>query len=308
MELFFIILLVPLLLAGVVYLAVTTYRRYKENQLESYNESKTEDNTDGEWLEKPVKTTEETVDEAEKNGLLNKPRDLSNLTVIAPNYIEKKFNELKELAFKEVPKLPVENRKAGNWEYDEYDPIAYVDAYNKAWDQLQEWLKDKNCRTLGNQAYHISFGQRKNYPEPKKEEIVDIKKREQTVILPNELVTFMGNNNLTIEQIIRLTKEAMKFEDAMDAPMAERIRQNALDKERKQHLAQLKEIQSKVEDEQFELKTIIEARDAEIANLKSQIEKIEQAPSVIGPRPRIPKRKAKRKFSVALRSKKNGSV
>lgn len=305
MELLFALFLVPLLVAGAVYVAVTTYRRYKDNQLESYDETKTEDNTDGEWeqlsgelLEKVEKAAEEIVDEAEKKGLLD--RDLSKLVAVAPVTISQKFDSLKKDALLYVHRSEEFSRN----DYNGYDPIGYVNAHNKAWDQLQEWLKDKKCMTSSGQVYHFTIT-KMDYPKEKPVVVTKVEYKE----IPSAFDVFIKNHGLSETEVLNHFKRLQNEKDADTSPFAEQIRKKAVDKAKIEFLVQLKEIQKKVEDEQFLAKTTIEARDAEILRLKLEVEKltppVTNAPSVIGPRPRIPKLKTKRKLSVA---KKNGSV
>jgi hypothetical protein len=322
MELFFIILLVPLLLAGVVYLAVTTYRRYKENQLET-PVAEGEDLIGDEWQKLSDNLLEQVEKAAEEKGLLDKPK--------TELYLQKavdKFREFKKDYLRGCYKHKMVGYYGPTYVYDPCDEAL---AHNNALEHMVEFLLDKKLVEASGAQVVDFFAQNQPMvvPERKFKLLVPKKVVVAKPATPHSLAMPMG---LEFEAIMAgkaqedLTRSLNKL---ADNTMSENVISNPnmstivhaimVQKQQIKNTAEaaeiqkitdmlltaLKEIEAKTADDQFELKTVIEARDAEIANLKSEVEKLKDLHTA---------RKAlsepgKRSFKKKTRTlKKNGSV
>lgn len=248
----FIFLLVPLLIAFFVLVGVEVYNRYRTLRLDSYVDSDPE-------------ATEAIGDDWKGEGEFTRDEDeLRNLQLISYNDAEKAFLSFYEDEKKSMkPEPDIDDHYYG-------DTPEMVRAYNRARVRMSEWLVDKNVR-------HPSGFQRVDFlamnPErPIPQPFMNERKRLENLMGDTKL-SWGDVYNIVWKEVQRATPGFTQHEDLIRSSLAQQIRDNERKRVTEDFMAKLKDIQKKVEDEQFALNLEKKLLTERVASLIEEVKK-----------------------------------
>lgn len=245
----FLLLLIPLLITFLVLAGVEAYNRYRNLRLDNYVDSDVESTEaiGDDWKDVPFERD-----------------DISELQAVSYFDAEKVFKSFVLDEEKDMKPEP------------DIDDIYWLDtpekvrAYNRARGRMQEWLADKvvHHHTGLQRCDFLAMNPEKPIPLPRENH----RKRLEGLMSDIKL-EWNDVYNIVWKEVQKATPGFTQHEDLVRSSLAQQIRDSERKRVTEDFMAKLKDIQKKVEDEQFALTLEKKLLTERVASLIEEVKK-----------------------------------
>lgn len=243
-----LLLIIPFLLAGCIYLVVTGFNALRDKRLENY-------------VDNDVESTEAIGDEWKMPTVERPDHGLETVSYFDAEKAFRSFVADEEQFMKPEPDLD-----------DQYwgDTPEKVRAYNRARVRMAEWLMDKAVRHhTGLQICDfLAMNPEKEIPQPRRND-----RKLLEAFMKDTQLTWGDVYNVVWKQAQIATPGFTQHEDLVRSSLAQQIRDNERKRVTEDFMAKLKDIQKKVEDEQFALNLEKQLLTERVASLIDEVKK-----------------------------------
>lgn len=243
-----LLLIIPLLLAGLIYLVVTGFNTLRDKRLENY-------------VDNDVESTEAIGDEWKMPAVERPDHGLETVSYFDAEKAFKSFVADEEQSMKPEPDVD-----------DQYwgDTPEKVRAYNRARVRMAEWLMDKTVRhhTGLQRCDFLAMNPEKEIPLPRRND-----RKNLEAFMKDTGLAWSDVYNVVWKQAQIATPGFTQHEDLVRSSLAQQIRDNERKRCTDEFLTQLKDIQKKVEDEQFALNLEKKLLTERVASLIEEVKK-----------------------------------